>query len=300
MGLEAPQEPDDELDMDPMEFGTLAHDILQRTYQAVIDDELGPAAAQEALHEAWQQCCDAAERRGVTGAPLAWRARREALRQDLGRALEVDPVFARADGRPVQVEWRFGQAFGRPVTLALGDGRSVSFAGRADRIDATGDGRRVVDYKTGAGATEQAHLKDGLSVQLPVYQLAVRQAWPQAGAVTAEYRLVTRRGGFQPLPLPQDEQHTVARLARLVSDAAALVDRGMFPRTRRDRCDNCDLRYGCGTSAWTRARKRTHEGLRPVVELQSRPQADGPGADPAVAPPQVVPPQHGGEEAGHG
>ena len=203
MGLEAPQEPDDELDMDPLEFGTLTHDILQRTYQAVIDGELGLAAAQVALREAWQQCCDAAERRGITGAPLAWRARREALRQDLVRSLEADPVFARADGRPAQVEWRFGQACGRPVTLALADGRSVSFAGRADRIDVTAHGRRVVDYKTGAGATERAHLKDGLSVQLPVYQLAVRQAWPQPGAVSAEYRLVTRRGGFQPLPLPQ-------------------------------------------------------------------------------------------------
>ena len=43
----------------------------------------------------------------------------------------------------------------------------------------------------------------------------------------------------------------------------------MFPRTTRQRCEFCDVRYACGVSGWARARKREHELLDPVVELQS-------------------------------
>jgi ATP-dependent helicase/nuclease subunit B len=280
LGLEAPEEPDDGLEMDPREFGNLAHEILRRTYQAVIEKQLDREGAEAELQHAWEASCAEAERRGVTGAPLAWRARREALRQDLVQALRDDPVFARGAEAPLEVEWSFGQASGRPVTLDLGEGRTVSFAGRIDRIDATPSGRRVIDYKTGGGGTERQHLADEVGVQLPVYQLAVRQAWPQAADVACEYRLVTRRGGFASLPLPRSEDESSARLRQLVGEAARLMEQGLFPRTRRDRCDYCELRYGCGTSGWTRARKRRHELLDAVVALQSKPSPHG--ADAAV------------------
>ncbi|HET6477016.1 MAG TPA: hypothetical protein VFH93_13180, partial [Thermoleophilia bacterium] len=60
----------------------------------------------------------------------------------------------------------------------------------------------------------------------------------------------------------------------LVAEAVALVDAGMFPRTTRQRCDYCDVRYACGVSAWARARKREHELLGPVVRMQSPPSED--------------------------
>ncbi len=277
--LEAPEEPGDGLEMDPLEFGTLAHAILQRTFEAVINGRLDLSGALSELDRAWQAACDQAERRGVTGASLAWQARREALRHDLREAVRRDPVFSRCDGVPAHAERVFGRAHGSPVTLELGDGRVVSFAGRIDRVDVVGAGRRVVDYKTGAGTSEEERLKDALSVQLPVYLLAVKQVDGIDGPVTAEYRMVTRRGGFRRLELSGSDEQILGRLRQLAGDAAALMDRGMFPRATRERCQHCDLNYACGVSEWSRTRKRGHDALAAVVALQSRPAPESGAAD---------------------
>jgi len=180
-----------------------------------------------------------------------------------------DPVFAHGDGRPVGVEWRFGEAAERPVSLELPDGQVVRFAGRLDRVDATSGGARIVDYKTGKGGTEKQRLKNGLGVQLPVYQLAVRQAGGgDYGEISCLYRLVTRRGGFEELPLPDGEEAAGRRLRDLVAQAVALVDAGLFPRSTAGRCEYCDFGYACGVTGWTRARKREHELLADLVSLQ--------------------------------
>jgi RecB family exonuclease len=269
LGLDAPDEPGESLEMDAREFGTLAHDILQRAYEAVIAGGLGLDGALAAVAEAWEWCCADAERRGVTGAALSWDVRRAMLLEDLLEAVRRDPVFAPASGRPAAVEWRFGEAAERPVSLELPDGQTIRFAGRLDRVDATPAGARVIDYKTGKGGTEKQRLKHGLGVQLPVYQMAVRQAGGEDyGEISCLYRLVTRRGGFEELPLPDDEAVAGRRLRDLVAEAVALVDAGLFPRSAAGRCDYCDVGYACGVTDWTRARKREHELLAGLVSLQ--------------------------------
>ena len=269
IGLDAPEEPDDSLEMDGREFGTLAHEILQRTFEAVIAGEATLAEAQAALRSAWESCSAAAERRGVTGVALAWNVRRATLLDDLLESLRRDPVFSSDDVRPLAVEWRFGESAGRPVGVDLGGGTRVRFAGRLDRLDATPTGARVIDYKTGKGDTERRLLKNGLSVQLPVYQLAVRQSGGEEyGEIRCLYRLVTRRGGFDELPLPTDEAGAASRLLRLVTEAIALVDSGVFARSTTGRCESCDVRYACGTTGWTRGRKRDHPELGTLVRLQ--------------------------------
>ena len=268
--LQAPDEPGDSLEMDAMEFGTLAHDILQRAYEQVMAGDLRRDEALAAVVAAWRECCAEAEARGVTGAALSWEVRRELLLEDLLETVRRDPVFSSPDSRPVGVEWRFGESVDRPVALRLHDGRTVRFAGRLDRVDQTPSGACVIDYKSGAGGTERNRIKERLSVQLPVYRLALRQAGgAEYATISCLYRLVTRRGGFEDLVLPQDEEASFRRLAELVGGAVALVDAGLFPRTTRQRCEYCDVRYACGVSPWARARKREHELLAPVVDLQS-------------------------------
>jgi hypothetical protein len=271
-GLQAPGEPGDSLEMDPLEFGTLVHTILQRAYAQVMAGDLRRDEAQAAVVAAWRDCCAEVESRGVTGAALSWEVRRQLLLQDLLETVRRDPVFSLPDDRPVSVEWRFGEAVERPVVLALDDGGTVRFAGRVDRVDAGPSGARVIDYKSGNGGAERAALKERLSVQLPVYRLAVRQAGgAEHASIACVYRLVTRRGGFEDLELPEDEDASTRRLRELVAGAVALVDAGLFPRTTRQRCEHCDVRYACGISAWARARKREHELLASVVALQSPP-----------------------------
>ena len=268
--LQAPEEPGDSLEMDALEFGTLAHDILQRAYEQVMAEDLGRDGAQAAVVAAWRRCCAEAEARGVTGAALSWEVRRELLLEDLLETARRDPVFSSAGtSRPVGVEWRFGEPVGRPVALRLDGGRTVRFAGRLDRIDETPSGACVIDYKSGGGGTERNRIKERLSVQLPVYRLALRQSGAEYAVITCLYRLVTRRGGFEDLELPEDEEASTRRLVELVDGAVRLVDAGMFPRTTRQRCEYCDVRYACGVSSWARARKREHELLEAVVGVQA-------------------------------
>ena len=275
-GLQPPDEPDDTLEMSPLEFGTLAHAILERVYNRVMAEGLGHDAARDAVVTAWREGCAEAEARGVTGAALSWEVRRELLREDLLETVRRDPVFSAAGDRPAGVEWRFGEAAGRPVVLPLEGGRTVRFAGRLDRVDETPEGARVIDYKTGAGATERQRIKDRLSVQLPVYRLALRQVGEADYATIAcLYRLVTRRGGFADLQLPEDEEASTRRLHDLVAAAVAVVDAGLFPRATRQRCEYCDVGYACGVSTWARVRKCEHELLEPVNSLQSPGPAEG-------------------------
>ncbi len=281
-GLRAPEEPGESLEMDALEFGSLAHAILEDVYRAVRIRDLALEAALGRLDDAWRDRCAEAEGKGVTGAALAWDVRREVLLADLRMSLRLDAVFAPGGGRPLDVEWRFGDRYGNAVTLELGDGLSVRFAGRLDRVDHTPAGARVLDYKTGAGSSERKRIDEGLSVQLPVYQLAVRQGWAslapgrdEPAEVSSAYRMVTRRGEFADLGLPGDEESTQARLRDLVRGALELVDAGLFPRSPRGTCDYCDTRYACGVSAWARARKREQDEIAPVVALQSAPPKGG-------------------------
>ena len=276
LGLFAPEEPEDGLEIDPLEFGILVHRILQRAYGEVIGGDLGLADALTAVERAHAACCAAAESRGVTGAALSWEARRDALLEDLQETVRLDPVFRREGGRPACVEWSFGEAAGRPVGLVLPDGREVRFVGRVDRVDTTEGGARVIDYKSGKGETEKQRVKDGLSVQLPVYGLAVRRVGDlvsdgDAAAVTCLYRMVTRRGAFRDVPLTSSREEADERLRVLVAGAVGLVEAGVFARSTGGSCEYCDVKYACGASAWTRARKRRHEALAPLVALQSRP-----------------------------
>ena len=134
-GLLAPEEPGDSLEMDAMEFGSLAHAILEDTYRLVAAEHLERDGALDALDAAWRRRCAEAEAGGVTGAALAWEVRRDVLLADLREAVRRDPVFAPNGGRPVDVEWRFGDRHGKPVELRLDDGRAVRFSGRLDRVD---------------------------------------------------------------------------------------------------------------------------------------------------------------------
>jgi RecB family exonuclease/inactivated superfamily I helicase len=284
LGLRAPEEPGESLEMDAMEFGILAHAILEDVYQAVILRDLDLDAALDELQTAWRERCAEAEDKGVTGAALAWDIRREVLLADLRLSLANDPVFVPGGGRPLDVEWRFGDRHGNAVTLDLEGAPGVRFAGRLDRVDHTPAGARVLDYKTGAGSSERTRLDEGLSVQLPVYQLAVRQRWAslapgrdEPAEVSSAYRMVTRRGQFKDLALGDDEASAQARLRDLVQGALELVDAGLFPRSPRGKCDYCDIRYACGVSEWARGRKREQDEIVPVVTLQSPPPKGGDG-----------------------
>ncbi|HVL98214.1 MAG TPA: PD-(D/E)XK nuclease family protein [Egibacteraceae bacterium] len=234
--------PEELLEIDPMEKGSLIHDVLERW----LDEQLAagppppaqpwPPEARARMRELAEQACDAAEQRGVTGYALLWRRDRPRIVADLERFVDADDTRRRELGLvPLAAEWAFGIP-GQPapaVAIDLGDGRSVRVRGRIDRLDRCADGSLVVaDYKTGStysyrGLGEDNPLGDGDKLQLAIYGLAVRDT-QQAAGVRSEYWFTSTRGEFKRIGYPLTDA-VVASLQRALTVAADGIAAGRFP-----------------------------------------------------------------------
>ncbi len=184
---------------------------------------------------------------------------------------------------PQVVEWRFGSDGRSPLVLRVQDA-DILFRGIVDRVDAIGvggdaphaDAFRVVDYKSGDARFDPDRVFYGLSLQLPAYAAAWRNAHPgasahelaylrfqapfavpqphvdsvEAAAIDAEiarcFRL--RKTGLQPAGIARVIEHTERRMralcgALLAGRADALPARiGSAPAA----CAYCLYRALCG------------------------------------------------------
>jgi RecB family exonuclease len=155
-------------ELDPMRFGSFAHDVLQAFGESEVRESLSADAIEECLVGAADRL--AHERFGADLLPavelqleqLKYRFRRVAERQ----------AWRRAQGwRILASEWQ--PEAGVPFVV---DGEPMKLTGRIDRIDAHDDGRwAILDYKTGdAGAHPDAaaRTKSGWKdLQLPLYRV---------------------------------------------------------------------------------------------------------------------------------
>jgi len=286
LGLRVPDDPDEALSIEPVDLGSLAHEILQGAYAAAVQS--GDVSAERVLAELDQVAGTAfarAEARGLTGFPLAWRVQSDELLVDLRHVVAADPCWA--DGlAPARFEWSFGgltaagPAAAAPPELLVGE-RVVRFRGRIDRIDASPDGRRVrlVDYKTGRGAAEVQRVRDGHDVQLPVYVLALLAAGERVpDSLVAEYRMVRRSSGFRSVPLDAADDDVRSTLAATLAVAVGGIDAGLFPRWPQRACDYCDASASCGADAIAFRRKRADPRLHDLLDFKE-PVAAGPQDD---------------------
>ncbi len=84
--------------------------------------------------------------------------------------------------------------------------------------------------------------------------------------------MVTRKGSFASIDLPDDEATTLAGLAELCDAVAGAAAMGLYPRSPADTwgCKYCDLKYVCDVDAWSHRRKRKRDGtLAPVIAVQT-------------------------------
>ncbi len=189
--LEAVEEPDRILMIDPRDRGDIAHAVLEATFRSLAESGALPLtraslpAAHDALGTAFADVCADAERRGVTGLPALWAGEQARLREELLSALEAEAVAADeaddpAGWRPTLFEVAFGiegrEEAAAPLTYRLPDGTTLSLRGQIDRVDVSADGReaRVLDYKTGRlrALRTPDRLAKGRALQLPIYRLA--------------------------------------------------------------------------------------------------------------------------------
>lgn len=197
--LQAVEEPDRILTLDPRDRGDLVHAVLEATFRRLAEGGELPLtrarlpAAREVLEAAFADASADAERRGVTGLPALWAGESARLREELLSALEAEADDP-AGWRPTLFEAVFGiegrEGAGPALVYRLPDGTELRLRGQIDRVDLSPDGRRarVLDYKTGRNRSPRTpdRLARGRALQLPVYRLAAEALLADGAPVTVD------------------------------------------------------------------------------------------------------------------
>lgn len=294
LGVHDVENPEDSLQITPIDRGNLIHRALERFVREVLarppseqpsPDQPWPDADRARLRQLGEELWGEYETHGLTGRPIFRGRDRHQILADLDRFLTFDDLERRTRRtRPLAAELGFGFDDGTVdlVPIELPDGRTLRFRGQVDRIDVDETGAlHVLDYKTGK-ADDYTHLsaddpdEAGTHLQLAVYGAAARHFQGDPGAdVTAEYWFVTKKGRFERYGYRIDDDvrdHVAGTLATIVAG----IEAGVFASHPSDRasttpfvvCPACDP-DGMGVVELQRAweAKRHDPALAPYADL---------------------------------
>jgi len=213
-------------------FGSIVHAVLEESEKEAMALGLSHATIEigrRHLETVWAEQANF----GTPEMDDAWRRRGEAL------VSQIYSDWPGGDDPPVALEIEL------PATIG-----GVEWTGRADRIDRSDAGLKVVDYKT---SKNPPTLKDAAgSLQLGYYLLAAAdnrdlKAHGVPGAAELWYPLVERRQVY-----PFDIGHLDEVRAELMAVADGITSEDWAPRVSRD-CERCDFRLVC--PAWPDGRE---------------------------------------------
>ena len=242
-----------EPDPEPMQRGSLAHAVLERTLELLRERTGSARIVPERLDAALAALLDALRERVRGPESARERALLRGLEADLERYLRTEAERG-AGFEPTELEWSFGGADDAHGALAVGEGALVT--GRVDRVDVGPGGAAVVrDYK-GRTAVGGGKWADELQLQVALYLLAVRDLLGLEPVAGLYQPLVGRRLAAR--GLVRDDvpgRYTRTDLVDAGAFAAALEDaRALAERTAADlhagrikpcpeRCSNRGCRY---------------------------------------------------------
>ena len=267
LGIRARGEPEQTLQIAPLQRGNLVHAILDELVQQFLD---GAASWAEFLRGADTALREIMERHfaelpaGVTGLPLSWELIRDQVAAELAAYLSEErrqaavprPDTGAGGGwEPVAAEHEF-----QGVSIPAGN-RELRFAGRIDRIDGSAGRLRIVDYKTGAAARETAEgYREGRSLQLPVYLHAAAHVQPsELTRCSAELHYVSERAAYARLALSGAQLAVDPRFGEVLGAMAEAIASGAFfyqPGEHRAHCRWCDYRDICHTRVGDYAKRK--------------------------------------------
>lgn len=267
LGIEMVEEPERRLRLDPLDKGSLVHEVLHR----FVEEEAGD---RQRLQEIGAEVCDDFAARGRTGRQLFWRRDRERILADLEQFFVDDSNWRRASGaQPVAAERHFD------TVLRLPDGGELRVRGAIDRVDRLPDGSLVVsDYKTGRSdayrdVSEDEPHQGGTLLQPYIYAAGANHEFGD-GPVRFDYWFVTSTGRFERFGYDITDSVTkeVGSALRTIVDG---IQAGLFPLRppeapgwNRVDCWFCapdGLSAAEARRSWER--KRADPALAPYVEL---------------------------------
>lgn len=272
--VEPALEPEERRRLDPLEKGTLFHEVAELFLRSRRDRGLLPVRDTEEERSELRALAEARLDAWVTGSPprlvLLWRAEKKAFLALLDGWLQRESKPGKPPSIPAHFEVGFG-LFDRtgdtrephrrePVEIRLDDGRALLISGKIDRIDrvAPEDGGGLVlrDYKTGKAPTgpagsDGAFLKGGRQLQIPFYVLAADALFPGEPVRAAFLDYVN---GGRPVPMSPDLARSSAFRGLLVQ-VLDFIGSGVFVQDPTA-CTFCDFQAVCGPRNLLEGRRR--------------------------------------------
>ncbi|HLL24701.1 MAG TPA: PD-(D/E)XK nuclease family protein, partial [Kofleriaceae bacterium] len=277
--LEPREEPEPIEHLDPLERGSLIHEV-----QFQLLGELRAAgalpvrsptldAARHRLDAVLDRVAAEYHDKLYPAIERVWRDGIDAIRADLRewlRRMADDPTWT-----PRRFELAFGleQKAGRdpaspdaPVQLSIG----LQLRGSIDLVEEGPAGLlRATDHKTGKAKVERGTLiEGGKSLQPTLYALALERIFPDATVSGGRLYYCTTRGEFSDVNVPLDD---AARGAAelLAKTLTHYFEQGFFPAApAKDECKYCDYKPVCGPYEEMRAKKKETSRLTQLEELR--------------------------------
>jgi RecB family exonuclease len=263
--LEPAREPEERKRLDPLERGSLFHEVAERFLRERRDRGELPLRDTPQTRERLLALADESMNALVAGSPprytVLWERVRAQFHAGVLKWLEREAA-ARDGAVPAHFEVGFG--LGRdnapgephrrePLEIDLGEGRTLRVSGKIDRIDRRPDGTLVLrDYKTGKAPRDENGLFRGAKqLQIPFYILAAGQIFPGQRVVQALLDYVD--GGRQVALDPASVQgEDFGRLLRGLVEAIA---EGLFVQ-EHTACAWCDYTAACGPAPLLERRRQ--------------------------------------------
>jgi ATP-dependent helicase/nuclease subunit B len=278
-------EPIDELD--PLQRGSLIHDIQFELFARLRRDSLLPirpdrlARAQSELDTVttevaaryYDDLAPAIERVWLDGIASIGADLREWLRRaSLDASGFVPRYFELSFGLETRSSQRTGDPQSVPGAVLLDCG--VQLRGSIDLVEAHQSGLvRVTDHKTGKfeGSAGQI-IAGGTSLQALLYALAAEKLIAgQAKMSCGRLYFCTARGGFVALEIALDDQARAAA-AQVADTLADAVAQGFLPAyPAKDECARCEYRVVCGPHEERRIARKPAARVEPLVRLRGAP-----------------------------
>ena len=262
--LEAALEPEERRRIDPLERGTLFHDVAERFLRERRDRGELPVEDTEQSQARLLEMAEEGLARIVAGSPprftLLWGREKRSFRECVLSWLKREAASARRS-TPAHFEVGFGLGQGseggephdpEPIEIPLGDDRTLRVSGKIDRIDRRDDGLVLRDYKTGRAPKDDGRIfRGGRQLQIPFYVLATERIFPQERVTESflDYVDAGRQVAFDPAVARSD------RFRDLLGSLVDLIAGGVFVQEPAA-CDRCDFRPVCGPKGLLQRRQQ--------------------------------------------
>ncbi len=223
--------------MDPLQLGSLLHEILEYTYHQIAAEHFAiiptnlPRALDILETVTDQRLADAPQRFGFR-ASATWAQEQVSLRRKLRKLVTQDfsadnPLGALLPGE--RYAYRQEVPFGYAQDVIIdGEAGPLRVRGYIDRVDIAGGQIVVIDYKSGATKITHEDMLDGRNVQMMLYILAAQQVFRDTTVAGATFWMLGDNKLYGTIPADDSRiQEARAALHRRIENAR----QGIFVNT---------------------------------------------------------------------